>query len=161
MGSRVLTALVAGAAFAVVPALIGLSSCSSSSSAAVLGGSEGVDTGARPYDGTTGPDDTGTTSADAAAHADTGGLDSGTAGECGAGLTLCGLACVDLTTNPNNCGACSNVCAGAATVIACCASKCVDNTTDPDNCGGCGIVCDAGMSCRSGMCQCCSDAGQD
>jgi hypothetical protein len=161
MGSRVLPALVARAAFGVVPALIGLSSCSSSSPAAVLGGRESVDTGALPYDGTTGSADTGATPADASTHEDTSEPDSARAGDCGAGLTLCGIACVDLTTNPNNCGVCSNVCSGAAVVVACCASKCVDNTTDPNNCGGCGIVCDAGMSCRSGMCQCCSDAGQD
>jgi hypothetical protein len=71
--------------------------------------------------------------------------------ECGAGLTLCGLACVDLTTNGASCGACFHGCAGMAEALICCASTCVDSTNDPSNCGGCGIVCDSG-SCASSMC---------
>ncbi len=117
MRSRLMRALVAAAALGVVPAsLIALASCSSTNSApAVLGGTSGMDTGALPYDGTTVFEDTGTTStADAGAH-DAGELDSAEAGECGAGLTLCGAACIDTTTNPNNCGGCAIVCdAGTA-----------------------------------------------
>jgi len=144
---RLLAALLVATLGGLTP--IVLASCSSSSAPSVLGGGDGVDTGASPYDGTVTYDDTGTPAADTGA-ADV--VDSGPGPECGAGLVSCnGVACVDLTTNPNNCGACFNVCSGAAMIISCCASKCVDNTTDPNNCGTCGVVCDSG-SCASGMC---------
>jgi len=155
---RLVAALLATSLGGLTP--IVLASCGSSSAPGVLGGGAGVDTGVAPYDGTMTTDDTGTGSAEA------GELDSGPAAECGAGLTSCGIACVDLTTNPNNCGGCGNVCSGVNMVISCCASKCVDNTTDPNNCGACGIVCDGGPildadihgdapvgPCVSGMCR--------
>lgn len=147
---RLLAALLAATLGGLTP--IVLASCSSSSAPGVLGGGQGVDTGASPYDGTVTYDDTGSPAADTSTgNADTGELDSGPAMECGAGLTLCGIACVDLTSSPTNCGSCSNACSGMAVIVACCASKCVDNTNDPNNCGGCGVVCDSG-SCDSGMC---------
>lgn len=129
-----------------------VASCSSSSSPSVLGGGEGVDTGTTSYDGSVTYLDTGTTPGDAGTAADA--LDAGQGPECATGLTSCnGVACVDLTTNPNNCGTCFNVCTGSANIESCCASKCVDNSTDPNNCGSCGVVCEAGMSCVSAMCR--------
>lgn len=79
-------------------------------------------------------------------------------------LTQCGDAAVDLTSDPNHCGSCTNVCpdpdAGPNTVAACTASVCgagcdvgwahCDKTSpgcehdvsgDPANCGACNHVC--------------------
>jgi Stigma-specific protein, Stig1 len=145
---RLLAALLAASLGGLTP--IALASCSSTSAPSVLGGGDGVDTGASPYDGTITTEDTGTTSADSGS-ADTGQLDSGSGMECGAGLTLCGLACVDLTTNGASCGSCFHGCSGMAEALICCASTCVDSTHDPNNCGACGVVCDSG-SCASSMC---------
>jgi hypothetical protein len=152
--SHLLPAFVAAAVGGVVPTtILGLASCSSSSAPSVLGGGQGVDTGASPYDGTTAFDDTGTPAADTGA-ADVG--DSGAGPECGAGLSPCGILCVDLTSDPNSCGTCFNACSGSAsgggTIVSCCASKCVDNGSDPNNCRTCGVVCDSG-SCVSGTCR--------
>jgi hypothetical protein len=53
---------------------------------------------------------------------------------CQGGTSACGGVCVDLATDPTNCGAC-----GVASV---CGGSCVlDFTHDPMNCGGCGLVC--------------------
>jgi hypothetical protein len=72
--------------------------------------------------------------------------DSGEAPECGAGLTSCnGVACVDLTSNPNNCGACNHVCTGSASIVGCCDAACY--------CGACGVVCEAGTSCIMNVCK--------
>ena len=85
-------------------------------------------------------------------------------------------ACVDLQTDPKNCGRCGNdcsschscggeCCAGvcglcfAAGQICCQGSYCVNPFTDTENCGGCGAddpvhVCAAGEICcgGSGLC---------
>jgi hypothetical protein len=85
-------------------------------------------------------------------------------------------ACVDLQTDPKNCGACGNdcsschscggeCCAGvcglcfAAGQICCQGRYCVNPFTDPKNCGGCGAedpahVCADGEICcgGSGLC---------
>jgi hypothetical protein len=91
----------------------------------------------------------------------------------------CGALCVDTTSDPAHCGACSTTCPAAATcengVCACpgstsvCAGQCVDLTSDPKNCGTCGTVCGAGYSCLSGGCACsktacagiCTDTSSD
>ena len=42
--------------------------------------------------------------------------------QCAPGLTMCGFSCVDLTSNPNNCGSCGNACSLATQ---CMRSECV------------------------------------
>ncbi len=90
---------------------------------------------------------------------------------CDGGLEGCAGKCVDLTSNPNNCGACGTVCtAPTATCLAgkctgcpagqeMCAGTCLDTTSDPNNCGTCGTVCTAPTAtCITGTCQCNLDA---
>jgi hypothetical protein len=89
----------------------------------------------------------------------------------GSGLTFCGevFGCVDLLTDPANCGACGvscgadpcvgGVCTPAQPAAVDCAAQgltdcggfCVNLTTDPLNCGACGTVCDTGV-CTGGAC---------
>lgn len=84
-------------------------------------------------------------------------------------LVTCSDVCVDLETNPSNCGSCGNQCAAGAActagecVVSCdpglesCSGVCVDLETDPSNCGSCGKVCPMDSTCSAGACQC--DAG--
>jgi hypothetical protein len=45
---------------------------------------------------------------------------------CKAGLTLCGKSCIDLQTDPLNCGGCGNACATEyQPYLTCSAAKCV------------------------------------
>ncbi|WP_225408408.1 MXAN_6577-like cysteine-rich protein [Stigmatella hybrida] len=83
--------------------------------------------------------------------------------ECGEGLSLCGSECVDLTSEPNHCGACGVTCgrAGVCTASACecgpgatrCGGQCVLTASDAAHCGGCGVACAAGQVCEAGQCQ--------
>lgn len=93
--------------------------------------------------------------------------------ECFGGETDCSGLCVDLTTDPGNCGACDNECVAANAVAGCSGGSCtiascnpgfencdsnpvngceVNTSTNPNNCGGCGIVCGVGKSCFNGLC---------
>ena len=78
---------------------------------------------------------------------DSGGTNCG--GQClGTLSTCCNNQCVDITSDPNNCGGCNTACGTAS----CCAGNCVDTMgTDNANCGGCGVAC-AG-TCTNGQCQ--------
>src|SRR5512138_2215162 len=72
--------------------------------------------------------------------------------------TVCGSSCVDVTTDPFNCGACGHSCGlGTCTASQCtCSSSpptvmlcpsnpvngtCIDTASDVNNCGHCGGVC--------------------
>lgn len=64
--------------------------------------------------------------------------------------------CVDLNTDPLNCGACGVACTGATNQ--CCARACVDPLTATANCGKCGTNCNTtvrnanGVGCAGGKC---------
>ena len=49
----------------------------------------------------------------------------------------------DLSTDPNNCGACGKKCDPGAVVLR---GTCTDTTTDPKNCNGCSMPCGNGFS---------------
>ena len=93
---------------------------------------------------------------------------------CVEGATDCGGTCTDLLRDPDNCGACGNVCGGATPLCfegACrsceelggtyCDGECVNLLNDPYNCGACGHVCYGDEDCVGGMCQrtCIPDCG--
>jgi len=146
-GFGLVAALFAGAAPAAV------ASCSSSSNPGALGVTQGGQNDASIVDSTI-PD----SAKDSAQTMETGepqdASEAGEGPECGAGLIACnGVACVDLESNPNNCGTCFNVCTGSGMTISCCDAACVDNTSDPKNCGSCGVVCEAGTTCVANVCQ--------
>ena len=76
--------------------------------------------------------------------------------------THCWGACVDLASDPANCGACGHACGDKQTCEggACicpegsqvCGDTCVDYANDKDNCGTCGHVCGDGQVCEGGAC---------
>jgi hypothetical protein len=96
--------------------------------------------------------------------------------------TLCDSNCVDLQTDPNNCGSCgmscdpSKVCTRGQCVDICAASQtacplggagdggtsvfCVDLKTDNANCGTCGKPCAPEQTCLSGSCKSLCSPGQ-
>ena len=88
--------------------------------------------------------------------ADVANVPPGTDGSSEAGPTsctgttvTCGSACVDLTADPDNCGACGAACGASA----CCKSACVDTKTSNANCGACGVTCLGTESCSAGACR--------
>jgi len=82
---------------------------------------------------------------------------------CGLGQLKCADTCKDVASDPNNCGACGNMCASCEFCVAgecraaCepprtqCGPLCVDLQSDPNNCGTCGHVCESGI-CSEGEC---------
>lgn len=89
--------------------------------------------------------------------------DDGGADTCAAPKTSCPSGCVDLTSDPNNCGSCGNVCTstvcsasacGCATGTKNCGAGCIDVTSDPKNCGDCGKTCATLATCSSSACAC-------
>ncbi|MFZ5787750.1 MAG: MXAN_6577-like cysteine-rich protein [Acidobacteriota bacterium] len=81
---------------------------------------------------------------------------------CPTGQQMCNNQCVNLDSNPSNCGACGTTCKTGETCsagkCACggtttsCNGACVDFSKDPANCGSCGNACPAGSSCNAGKC---------
>lgn len=91
--------------------------------------------------------------------------------DCGAGETACDTGCVDVATDPFNCGMCDHVCASKQCIAGVCKSACappltecnatcVDTSQDPNNCGLCGLACDAPLVCNSGQCGAACEAGK-
>jgi hypothetical protein len=97
------------------------------------------------------------------------------AGSCACEKETCGNppACVDTSTDVQNCGACAHACKPGESCVsgscAClfkngpvCGGQCIDLDTDPENCGACrhkctvtGSVCSAGACvCPKGLIQC-------
>jgi hypothetical protein len=87
-------------------------------------------------------------------------------------LIDCFGVCVDLKTDPSNCGYCGEVCPSgqcdtglcfdvvgpAPAELGCpfgqafCGGGCIDITADPANCGYCGLVCGLNEQCIGGGC---------
>jgi len=74
-----------------------------------------------------------------------------------AGQVLCNGTCVDLASNPNNCGSCGKVAPGGCvsgvpqpcpTGYIVCNSTCV-SASSSSNCGICGYVCPSGSACTT------------
>ncbi len=57
--------------------------------------------------------------------------------------------CVNLLTNPENCGQCGLSCGPGHL---CCNGNCADPLTDEQNCGACGNACGANETCIGGVC---------
>lgn len=88
---------------------------------------------------------------------------------CGGGSLQCGATCVDLRSDPQNCGACaaactsSQLCQSGSCVEAClggavlCGTSCVAVATNAQHCGQCGRACSASHAeaawCESGACK--------
>lgn len=85
--------------------------------------------------------------------------------ECRPGLTMVGGSCLDLETDPRNCGApgttcpAAQVCAGGGCHGSCppdlerCDGACVDLDVDPLHCGECGRTCERDRLCVDGGCR--------
>ncbi len=81
---------------------------------------------------------------------------------CSGQQAICNNQCVDLTSDPENCGDCnilcsSGVCTGSTCLVCAaeetvCGQQCANTATDPDNCGDCSIPCSSGL-CSNGQCE--------
>lgn len=63
--------------------------------------------------------------------------------------SCCGRYCVNMASDPDNCGRCTRVCKWDR---ACCNGKCRRLSTDAKNCGSCGTKCAPGVKCIFGLC---------
>jgi hypothetical protein len=130
-----------------------------SGGAGAAGGSGGVATGGSGGAGAAGGSGGGAGAPGGAG----GGVGGMTGGPCQSPGVMCGNACVDLASDPNNCGMCglacgkNEACGGgkcqcADGYVACGGDiGCVDVATDASNCGMCGNSCGMG-TCSNGAC---------
>lgn len=93
--------------------------------------------------------------------------------ECSGGLDECGTDCVDLGSDPDHCGSCTNVCgdglvcsqsacsASCASGETNCDGACVDVNSSAQHCGSCGQPCNAGTPCVNGVCSANCGSGQE
>jgi hypothetical protein len=77
---------------------------------------------------------------------------------------MCGLSCVDTTSDSANCAFCGQACSagqmcsmsrcvqGCTAPAISCSGKCLDGNSDAVNCGSCGHACAAGQVCNAGAC---------
>ena len=82
--------------------------------------------------------------------------------QCVALLTACDDQCVDLTSDPENCGGCGSMCPSGvcvnggclvcASIETVCGQQCTNTASDPDNCGGCNAPCASGL-CSNSQCE--------
>jgi hypothetical protein len=81
---------------------------------------------------------------------------------------VCNGTCVDLNSDPENCGECDHSCGPIdycqdGECVDCdpglfaCDNVCIDISNDPDNCGACGKACDEGLTCEGYQCRCLDD----
>ena len=100
------------------------------------------------------------------------GAASSVGGSSGSTTSACLGACVDLSTDPSNCGACgavcdmgssckSGACEGCASGQDACGSVCLNLQTDSSNCGVCGSACNLGAACVAGACETCQNSETD
>jgi formylglycine-generating enzyme required for sulfatase activity len=75
----------------------------------------------------------------------------GKCGICPTGQTDCTGVCRNLSTDPDNCGACDNKCPAEHI---CCSAVCRNLQTDANNCGACGNKCTGVKNCVKGSCAC-------
>jgi hypothetical protein len=85
---------------------------------------------------------------------------------CGEGRGCCEGKCVDLRTDPSNCGQCGKACGSSPCLGGRCLSTCVEGLTacdgacvdllrDPKHCGACGVTCGGTTPrCIDGQCRC-------
>jgi hypothetical protein len=85
---------------------------------------------------------------------------------CAASADCCSGTCTSVNSDPQNCGACGNVCAAGAFCVngicnagpcfggqAFCDGACREIALDPSYCGGCDISCGPNENCAGGLCQ--------
>jgi outer membrane protein assembly factor BamB len=83
---------------------------------------------------------------------------------CAPGKQWCNGVCIDMSHDPQNCGACMLTCRSdqvcAAGKCGCtpsqieCSNKCTDPSSDAKNCGGCGAACRDREVCTQSTCVC-------
>lgn len=87
---------------------------------------------------------------------------------CPSGQLDCDGRCVDVSSDPRNCGACGAQCLGAQACVdglcGCpagtesCGGDCVTLEDDSAHCGACFTACPSGAECSAGACACLGDA---